>query len=252
MPCVLACEATRILQSSALNRTLKATQALCRAPCLSRDEIVYTQLCLEERLTNAFAVRPATRADVPAIADLLLEGFGHEYGGMLRQRAGRRFLERIHALPGRLNGIVVAVDGENLPIGVAGLRTWELRPHVDRAEEQAMFEELGVGSSIMLDLRAALKEPPPYRPQVGEAYIYSVAVTKAWRGRGIADGILDYLHCRAKELGKFTALLEVIETNLPARRLYERHGYTLVRRRRGLLAWLPFGVPPLLLLSKQL
>jgi ribosomal protein S18 acetylase RimI-like enzyme len=203
-------------------------------------------------LSNAFAVRPATRADVPAIADLLLEGFGHEYGGMLRQRAGRRFLERIHALPGRLNGIVVAVDSENVPIGVAGLRTWELHPHFDRAEEQAMFEELGVGSSIVLDLRAALKEPPPYRPQIGEAYIYSVAVTQAWRGRGVADSILEYLHCRAKELGKLTALLEVIETNLPARRLYERHGYTLVRRRRGLLAWLPFGVPPLLLLAKQL
>lgn len=204
------------------------------------------------RLTNAFAVRPATRADVPGIAGLLLEGFGHEYGGMLRQHAGRRFLERIHALPGRLNGIVVAVDDQNAPVGVAGLRTWELNPRFDRAEEQAMFEELGVGSSIVLDVRAAMTEPPPYRPQPSEAYIYSVAVTKAWRGRGVADSMLTYLHCRAKDLGKATALLEVIETNLPARRLYERHGYTLVRRRRGLLAWLPFGAPPLLLLSKEL
>ena len=41
-------------------------------------------------------------------------------------------------------------------------------------------------------------------------------------------------------------------SNRPARRLYERHGYTIVRRRRGLLAWLPFGVSALLLMSKQL
>lgn len=204
------------------------------------------------RLTNAFAVRPATRADVPAIADLLLEGFGHEYGGVLRRHAGRRFIERIHALPGRLNGIVIAVDSANTPIGVAGLRTWELYPRFDYAEEQAMFEELGIGSSILLDLRAALTEPTPYRPQMTEAYIYSVAVTRTWRGRGVADSILEYLHCRAQEMGKLTALLEVLETNLPARRLYQRHGYTLVRRRRGLLAWIPFGVPPLLLLRKQL
>jgi ribosomal protein S18 acetylase RimI-like enzyme len=203
-------------------------------------------------LTNAFAVRPATRTDVSAIADLLLEGFGHEYGGMLRQRSGRRFIERIHALPGRLNGIVVAVDGVNTPIGVAGLRTWEMNPRFDHAEEQAMFEELGVGSSILLDLRAAFTEPPPYRPQITEAYIYSVAVTRPWRGRGVADSLLEYLHCRAQEMGKLTALLEVVETNRPARRLYERHGYTLVRRRRGLLAWLPFGAPSLLLLRKQL
>ncbi|HEY0734598.1 MAG TPA: GNAT family N-acetyltransferase, partial [Herpetosiphonaceae bacterium] len=224
---------------------------VCAIPCLSRDDISYSYVG-GVRLTTGFAVRPATRADVPAIADLLLEGFGHEDGGMLRQRAGRRFLERIHALPGRLNGIVVAVDGENVPIGVAGLRTWELTPRFDRAEEQAMFEELGVGSSIVLDLRAAVSEPPPYRPQLTEAYIYSVAVTKAWRGRGVADSILEYLHCRAKDLGKTIALLEVIETNLPARRLYERHGYALVRKRRGLLAWLPFGAPALLLLSKEL
>ncbi|HEX6291427.1 MAG TPA: N-acetyltransferase [Herpetosiphonaceae bacterium] len=203
-------------------------------------------------MTKAFAVRPATRADVPAIADLLLEGFGHEYGGMLRQRAGRRFIERIHALPGRLNGIIVAVDGESAPIGVAGLRTWEMQARFDRAEEQAMFEELGVGPSILLDVRAALTEPPPYRPQITEAYIYSVAVTQTWRGHGVADSLLEYLHCRAQEMGKSTALLEVVATNRPALRLYERHGYTLVKRRRGLLAWLPLGVSPLLLLCKQL
>lgn len=205
-------------------------------------------------MTQGFEVRPATRADVPAIAGLLLEGFGHEYGGMLRQRAGRRFIERIHALPGRLNGIVVAVDPVDQPIGVAGLRTRELHPRFDGAEEQAMFEELGVGSSIVLDVRAALTEPLPYQPRPHEAYIYSVVVTAAWRGRGVGDGLLDTLHARARTLGKTAALLEVVETNIPARRLYERNGYTILRRRRGLLAWLPapFGVAPLLLLCKKI
>ena len=203
-------------------------------------------------MTDAFEVRAAVRADVPGIAGLLLEGFGHEYGGMLRQRAGRRFIERIHTLPGRLSGMAVAVDGNNVPIGVAGLRTRELHPRYDGAEEQAMFEELGVGSSIVLDLRSALTEPPPYQPRPSEAYIYSVAVTQAWRGKGVGDGLLNFLHQRARELGKSQALLEVMESNVPARKLYERHGYTVVRRRRGLLAWLPFGVSALLLLCKQL
>ncbi len=202
--------------------------------------------------TTGFEVRPATRADVPAIASLLLEGFGHEYGGVLRQRAGRRFIERIHALPGRLSGMVVAVNNAHVPIGVAGLRTRELHPRYDGAEEQAMFEELGIGSSILLDLRSALTEPPAYHPRGDEAYIYSVSVTAAWRGRGVADALLNYLHQRGRDLGKTQALLEVVETNMPARRLYERHGYAVLRRRRGLLAWLPFGVPPLILMCKQL
>jgi ribosomal protein S18 acetylase RimI-like enzyme len=192
------------------------------------------------------------RADVPAIASLLLEGFGHEYGGMLRQRAGRRFIERIHALPGRLSGMVVAVDALDEPIGVAGLRTQELRPRYDGAEEQAMFEELGIGSSILLDIRAALTEPPPYHPRGQEAYIYSVSVTQAWRGYGVGDSLLHFLHERAHQLGKVRVLLEVMENNEPARRLYVRHGYTILRRRRGLLAWIPFGAPSLLLMCKQI
>jgi ribosomal protein S18 acetylase RimI-like enzyme len=196
--------------------------------------------------------RPATCRDVSAIAELLLEGFGHEYGGILRQRAGRRFIERIHALPGRLNGIVVAVDLRDTPIGVAGLRTSELRPRRDGAEEQVMLEEFGIAASILLDLRSTLTEPMPYQPHANEAYVYSVSVTQAWRGRGVGDALLNCLHARARRLGKTVVLLEVVETNQPARRLYTRHGYTIRRRRRSPLAWLPFGVPALLLMQKQL
>lgn len=202
--------------------------------------------------TRPFSVRPATRADVSSIATLLLEGFGHEYGGILRRHAGRRFIERIHALPGRLMGMVVAVDRNDTPIGVAGLRTREIRPRLDGAEEQAMFEELGVGASILMDLRATLTEPPAYQPRGHEGFVYSVTVTAAWRGKGVGDALLDFLHERARSLGKTTMMLEVVETNRPARKLYERHGYTLVRRRRSLLAWLPFGVAPVLLMQKRL
>ncbi len=201
-------------------------------------------------LSQPFEIRPAVRSDVSAIAGLLLEGFGNEYGGMLRQR--RRFIERVHALPGRLAGMVVAVDQTDTPIGVAGLRTRELRPMFDGAEEQAMFEELGIGRSILLDVIAALTEPPPYQPRSTEAYIYSVVVTRSWRGKGVADQLLDSLHRRAQNLGKSSALLEVVETNMSARRLYDRHGYRVLKRRRGPLAWLPFGFPALLLMHKRL
>lgn len=202
--------------------------------------------------TRLFTVRPATRADVPAMASLLLEGFGHEYGGMLRRRAGRRFIERVHALPGRLAGMVVAVDRSDTPIGVAGLRTAELRPRSDGAEEQAMFEELGVGSSILIDLYASLMEPLPYQPRRDEGIIYSVTVTAPWRGHGVGAALLDFLHDRARSLGKRVAVLEVVASNRAARRLYERHDYHVAARRRSLLGWLPFGVPPVLLMRKSL
>ncbi len=199
-----------------------------------------------------FNIRPAVRSDAPAIASLLLEGFGHEYGGLLRRRGGRRFIERIHALPGRLQGLLVAVDETNTPIGVAGMRTREFQPRSDGAEERAMFEELGVGTALWLDLRAALTEPPAYRPRGDEAYIYSVSVTATWRGQGVATTLLEALHDRARSYNKRFALLEVAANNHGALKLYERLGYTTIKRRHGLLAWLPLGAPPLLLMRKHL
>lgn len=206
----------------------------------------------EAGVVRRFDIRPAVRGDAPAIASLLLEGFGHEYGGLLRQRGGRRFIERIHGLPGRLQGLLVAVDETNTPIGVAGMRTRELQPRSDGAEERAMFEELGIGMALWLDLRAALTEPPAYRPRSDEAYIYSVSVTAAWRGQGVATALLEALHDRARSRGKRFTLLEVAANNRGALKLYERLGYTIIKRRHGLLAWLPLGAPPLLLMRKQL
>ncbi|MDQ5854326.1 MAG: hypothetical protein M3380_20100, partial [Chloroflexota bacterium] len=63
-------------------------------------------------MTGGLTVRPARPGDAAAIADLLLEGFGHEYSGKLRTPAGRRMMERIHTLPGRLSGVfVLTLDG---------------------------------------------------------------------------------------------------------------------------------------------
>lgn len=207
---------------------------------------------IEAALPQSFSVRPALRKDIAAIADLLLEGFGHEYGGVLLHRTGRRFMERVHSLPGRLNGMAVAVDLNDQPVGVAGLRTRELRLRLDGGEQQIMFEELGVGPSIWLDLRESLMAPAPYQPGNSEAYLYSISVTLRWRGRGVGDALLEFLHGQARDLAKTVALLEVVETNLPARRLYARHGYSLRRRRRGPLGWIPRLTPPLLLLHKSL
>ncbi len=206
----------------------------------------------EESLTEQWSVRSAIRADVPKIADLLLEGFSDEYGGMLRRSSGRRIIERMYLLPRHLDGMVVAVDEHDQPIGVAGLRTQQLQMRVDWNEERIVMEELGVFATILLELRSVLTEPMPYQIRRDEAYIYSVTVTSAWRGRGVADDLLEYLHVEGRRLGKRVAVLEVAEDNQPALRLYERHGYTLMKRRRSLFTLLGVGSPARLLLCKVL
>jgi ribosomal protein S18 acetylase RimI-like enzyme len=203
-------------------------------------------------LTQEIQVRPARQGDVPNIAALLVEGFGHEYGGVLSRPAGQRAIERAYQLPGRLHGVIVVVDALDRPIGVAGLRTRDLQPNLDQREQMVMMQELGIGRLLQLDLLGVLIDPPPYQVKRHEAFVYSVTVTQRWRGRGVADALMERLHAMAHGLGKTTVVLEVVENNVPARRLYARHGYVVRQRRRGLLAWLPFGVSPRLLLAKQL
>jgi ribosomal protein S18 acetylase RimI-like enzyme len=203
-------------------------------------------------LTDEVEVRPARIADAAVVAALLIEGFGHDYGGKLLTPAGRRMMERIHALPGRLSGVFVLSPVGGSPIAMAGLRTRESSMPIGFAEEQITIEEFGVLPALALELRASLTEPPTYLLRGDEAFIYNVVVTVAWRGKGVGDRLLDYLHLEAERRGKRRVLLEVAENNTHALRLYERQGYKVVRKRRGLLALLRLGVPPRLLMAKTL
>lgn len=203
-------------------------------------------------MIDSLQVRPARVGDAAAVAALLLEGFGQDYGGKLLTPAGRRTMERIHALPGRLTGVfVIAAPGEP-PVAMAGLRTREMGGQLGWAEEQITMEEFGVGAALWLELRASLSEPSMYFVRADEAFIYNLVVTASWRGKGLGNSLLDHLHAEARRRGKRRIVLEVASTNAYAINLYKRHGYDVVRRRRGLLSFLHLGVPPRLLMAKPL
>jgi [ribosomal protein S18]-alanine N-acetyltransferase len=63
--------------------------------------------------------------------------------------------------------------------------------------------------------------------------IENVVVAAAFLRRGIADELVrELIQCAENEAAS-AILLEVRESNLPARRLYEKHGFREVGRRRG-------------------
>lgn len=66
-----------------------------------------------------------------------------------------------------------------------------------------------------------------------EGYISNVAVASAFRRQGVADGLMEALRSRAEELGLAFISLEVRAGNEPAIRLYEKHGYRAVGRRKN-------------------
>jgi ribosomal-protein-alanine acetyltransferase len=67
----------------------------------------------------------------------------------------------------------------------------------------------------------------------GEWEIENVAVAAESLRRGIASELVRALIQRATSEAAFAILLEVRESNLPARGLYEKHGLREVGRRRG-------------------
>ncbi len=58
-----------------------------------------------------------------------------------------------------------------------------------------------------------------------DAEVANIAVDIPYRGRGIGELLLNAMHERAKSLGGKQSLLEVRVSNVPAIRLYEKHGY---------------------------
>ena len=66
-----------------------------------------------------------------------------------------------------------------------------------------------------------------------ECELYRIAVLPAYRKQGIADRLMIYFLDKCRESRIKNVFLEVRCDNEPAKRLYEKHGFTQVGRRRN-------------------
>lgn len=66
-----------------------------------------------------------------------------------------------------------------------------------------------------------------------ECEILNIAVSPEFRRKGIAEKLLMYVSAKASEKDCDTLMLEVRESNLAARTLYEKLGFYSVGRRKG-------------------
>ena len=67
---------------------------------------------------------------------------------------------------------------------------------------------------------------------IDEADITNVAVFPEARGRGIGEALLAALMSGAREDGAAVFYLEVRDSNVPARRLYEKQGFRIIGKRK--------------------
>ena len=66
-----------------------------------------------------------------------------------------------------------------------------------------------------------------------ECELYRIAVLPAYRKQGAADRLMSYFLCKCRENGIKNVFLEVRCDNEPAKRLYEKHGFGEVGRRKN-------------------
>ncbi len=78
-----------------------------------------------------------------------------------------------------------------------------------------------------------------------ELYVDGVAVAQEMRGKGIGSQLFGLLERTASEKGIRTISLEVIDTNIRVKTLYERLGFQVLKKRKlwplNLLIKFPFG-----------
>ena len=106
----------------------------------------------------------------------------------------------------------------------------------NRGWSEQEFEQLLTDRSVVADRAASGRRNVGFilsRRAADEAEILSVAVARAWRGRGLARRLLDMHLRRLAGFGLRAVFLEVDEDNAPARRLYARAGFREVGRRPG-------------------
>jgi ribosomal-protein-alanine N-acetyltransferase len=105
-----------------------------------------------------------------------------------------------------------------------------------RGWSESEFEQLLTDRTVVCDRAESGRRNVGFivsRRAADEAEILSVAVARAWQGRGLARRLLDLHLRRLAGLRLRAVFLEVDEDNKPARRLYARAGFREVGRRPG-------------------
>jgi ribosomal-protein-alanine N-acetyltransferase len=90
-----------------------------------------------------------------------------------------------------------------------------------------------IGSAALDPATSRLRGFAMSRLVVDEAEILTIAVARAWRGRGVGRDLLRDHLSRAALSGARTMFLEVDEDNAAAIALYVRFGFVSVGRREG-------------------
>lgn len=121
---------------------------------------------------------------------------------------------------------------KSTPDDIQKIKAIEEASFTDAWSEKAIEEEISGATAFCVSASedGALTGYAFLRVIAPEAEITRIAVAPEKRGRHTADLLMRFLFSEAEKRNADTVFLEVREDNVPARRLYEKHGF------------LPYGV----------
>ncbi len=195
----------------------------------------------------AFTVRPATQADIPDLARLIVELYQAEMPGVLTGPVEKQIELLRFTLEANGDKAVhhryVLCNERGMVIGT-GMIEFPGNGRFERAPNGTVataFRTLGVFPALRLFSAVARTLFGVYRhTDPHSALIHTVVVTGSERSRGAGAILMHDLECTIREHGYARARLQVLAWNTRAQRFYQRLGYTAIWRLSGwraLLSW---------------
>lgn len=192
-------------------------------------------------------VRPASRADFPAIARLLVQLYAVElpgalHGSLTAQQELLQFTLTAKQDQG-VQGRYVACDATGKVLATASIDYPGATPY-ERAPDGTISQAvnlIGYAATARLLMVVARSLVPVPRPHTSDmVWLHSVVVDEGHRGQRIGQTMMTALEEQARTQGYRAAWLQVLAMNQPARRLYQQLGYTemwTTPRWQQLLTW---------------
>lgn len=196
---------------------------------------------------SEITVRPAQRADLPMIADLLIQLYAAELPGALhgpraRQQALMRFTLEANDIQGLRRRYVACTPAGDV-IATAAIEA-PAEARYERAPAGTISKALtciGYPATARLLLTVAQSMiGTNFKTPADAVFFHSVVVDARCRGQGIGQTLMQAVEQIARKEGYPAAVLQVLAANQPARRLYGHCGYQDIWRSprwAAMLSW---------------